>query len=85
MVNIIYNFSEAGYAASLTIYDSRGRLVKMLVNNEVLGSEGAFSWDGRTDENRKANIGMYIAYFEAFNMSGVVKKYKKTIVLGGKL
>lgn len=85
VVNIIYSFSEPGYSASLTIYDCRGRMVKMIVNNEILGSEGTFSWDGRTDDNRKADIGMYIAYFEAFSMSGVVKQYKKTIVLGGKL
>lgn len=85
VVNIIYNFGEPGYTANVTIYDSHGRLVRLLINNELLGVEGAFSWDGLTDDNRKAGIGMYIAYFEAFNMNGVVKKYKKSIVLAGKL
>lgn len=85
VVNINYNFGAAGYTASLSIYDSQGRLVKVLVNNEILGAQGAFSWDGRTDDNQKADIGMYIAYFEAFSMNGEVKKFKKTIVLGGKL
>jgi hypothetical protein len=85
VVNIRYDFSSAGFSASITIYDSQGRLVRQLVNNALLGASGAFSWDGRTDDDQKANIGIYIIYFEAFNTAGSVKKYKKAAVLAGKL
>ncbi len=85
VVNINYKFDSPGYSCRITIYDAQGRLVNQLVNNELLGTEGTFSWDGRTDANQKAAIGIYIVYFEAFDMSGNNKKYKKPVVLAGKL
>jgi hypothetical protein len=85
VLNISYQFAKPGFVATITIFDSRGRLVRKLVNNELLGTEGTFSWDGITDENQKAAIGIYIVFFEAYDTSGMVKKYKKSAVLGGKL
>ncbi len=85
VLNIAYKFSEPGYAANIMIYDARGRQVIYLVKNELLGTEGVFSWDGITEDNLKANVGIYIVYFEIFDVKGNVKKYKKTTVLGGKL
>ncbi|HPE55830.1 MAG TPA: lamin tail domain-containing protein [Bacteroidales bacterium] len=85
VLNIQYRFDQPGYNASIRIYDSRGRLTRILVNNELLGTEGAFSWDGRTDDNQKASIGIYIIYVEVFDLNRNVKKYKKTAVLGGRI
>jgi len=73
-----------GYTGNITIYDSQGRLVKYLVRNSLLGTEGTFSWDGRTEASQKASIGIYIIYFEVFDVNGNVKKYKKTAVLAAK-
>ena len=85
LLNISYHFEEPGYIASITIFDSRGRKVRQLINNESLGTEGTFSWDGMTDDNRKSGIGIYIIYIEIFDLNGNVKKYKKTAVLAAKL
>ncbi len=85
VLNINYEFNEPGYNANITIYDSRGRLIKCLIKNELLGTKGAFSWDGITKNNQKANIGIYIIYIEVFDMNGNVKHYKKTGVLGSRL
>ncbi len=85
IVNIGYKFSTPGYTANITIFDSEGRLVKYLVRNELLGTEGSFSWDGTDENNQKAGIGIYVIYFEAFDMNGNVFRYKKSTVLGGKL
>jgi len=85
VLNITYRFESSGYTVNIIIYDSQGRLVKYLIRNSLLGVEGTFSWDGRTDNNQKASIGIYIIYFEAFDVNGNVKKYKKTAVLAGKL
>ncbi|MFU8844189.1 MAG: lamin tail domain-containing protein [Bacteroidales bacterium] len=85
VLNISYRFDSPGLTASVHIFDSRGRLVKNLVSNELLGTEGTFSWDGCTEDNQKANIGIYIIFFEAFGVNGEVKKYKKTAVLAGKI
>jgi hypothetical protein len=85
VLNIIYKFDSPGYTASITIYDSQGRLTRTLVQNVLLGTEGSFSWDGLTDDNQKASIGIYIVFFEAFDLNGNVNRYKKTVVLGAHL
>jgi len=85
VLNIHYKFESPGYTANITIFDSQGRLTKYLVQTTLLGTEGTFSWDGRTEDNQKAPIGIYIIYFEAFDVKGNMKKYKKSAVLGGKL
>jgi len=85
VVNISYKFDSPGYTCSISVYDSQGRLVNQLFNNELLGTEGTFSWDGRTDANQKATIGIYVIYFEVFDINGNIKKFKKPVVLGGKL
>ena len=85
VLNIHYKFENPGYTANITIFDSQGRITKLLVRSSILGTEGTFSWDGRTEDNQKALIGIYIVYFEAFDIYGNTKKYKKSAVLGGKL
>lgn len=86
VVNINYNFTQPGFVANVTIYDSRGRLVRTLITSELLGTEtGTFSWDGTMDDRTKARVGAYVIYFEAFNTNGEVKKYKKSCVLAEKL
>ncbi len=85
VVNINYNFDTPGFTANVNVYDNKGRIVKHLIHNELLGVKGTFSWDGINDDREKARIGIYIFYFEVFDLSGTVKHYKKTCVLAGKL
>jgi len=85
VVFIRYQFDEPGYVGNVGIYDSKGRKVKRVANNELLATEGEFSWNGLRDDNTKARIGIYVIYFEVFNLQGVVKKFKKTCVLAAKL
>jgi len=85
ILGISYSFNTPGMIGNLQIYDSRGRLEKTLVRNELLATSGTFFWDGINDEKQKARIGIYIIYFEAFEVKGNVKKYKKSCVVGGKL
>lgn len=85
VLSISYAFDSPGMIGNVQIYDSRGRLEKTLVRNELLATSGTFFWDGITDEKLKARIGIYIIYVEAFDTNGKVKKYKKSCVVGGKL
>ncbi len=82
---IRYNFEEPGYVANVSIYDGKGLIIKKIAKNELLGVEGEFNWDGLNEDNSKARIGIYIVYFEVFNLKGEVKKYKKACVLAGRL
>jgi len=85
VLNIGYHFSEPGYMGTVVIYDAKGRLIRNLVKNVLFATSGSFSWDGITDENEKARIGIYIIYFEVFDLKGNTKHYKKTAVLASKL
>ena len=82
---INYNIDDIGFIGNLSVYDAHGRFVKQLLKNDLLMREGTVQWDGSTEAGTKALIGPYILFFEIFNPSGKVKRYKKTCVLAGKL
>jgi hypothetical protein len=44
-----------------------------------------FIWDGMTDSRNKAPLGFYILLIEISRPDGMVRKIKKTAILGGKL
>ncbi|MBL1143776.1 MAG: hypothetical protein HND54_02455 [Bacteroidetes bacterium] len=85
VVNFNYQFNAPGFVANVSIFDRQGRLIKELIKNELLGSKGTFTWDGIKDDGTKANIGIYIIFFEVFNISGDQEIYKKSCVLAGKI
>jgi len=85
-LEIFYNLPKEGYAASLTIFDSDGNLVKSLVRQNLIGKEGSFRWDGDTDagENVKARPGIHLLYFEIFSPEGDVRRVKKAVAVLGR-
>jgi len=85
ILTLTYNLPEVGFVGNVTIFDSKGRQTKVLVQNQLLAQQGSFTWDGTTDENQKARIGRYIILFEYFDLEGNVKTRKTTCVVGHKL
>lgn len=84
-VTIYYQLANAGYVATLKIYDQVGRIEKILVNNELLGTSGSFVWDGTNDAGGKVNVGIHIIYFELIGTGGEILQFKKPVVVGAKL
>jgi hypothetical protein len=76
-----YNFPEAGYVASITIFDATGRPVRYLQRNALCGTKGSFRWDGLGDRSQQLATGIYILFTEVFNLNGKRKQFKKSIVL----
>lgn len=86
VLTIAYEMEGIGYVGTLTVYDDRGRLIRKLVENELLGNRGSFTWDGMNDEQQRAHIGTYILVFEGYQVSsGKTFKMKKVAVLAGDL
>jgi hypothetical protein len=85
VVNIFYNLEKPGYSGTIRVFDSRGRIVRKLVRNELLGTSGVYTWDGRGEGNRQAGLGIYLILLELFHPDGDVRKYKEVVVLAGKL
>ena len=76
-----YNLPTIGMVGNALIYDNRGRLIKQVLNNELLSTSGEFTWDGINEYGQKALIGIYLVYFECFSSQGQIINYKATITL----
>lgn len=55
----------ADRAVRLAILDLRGRVRRLLASGERFGNGGAVLWDGRDDEGRPVEPGLYVARVEA--------------------
>ncbi|MEM6262338.1 MAG: lamin tail domain-containing protein [Bacteroidota bacterium] len=84
---INYDFDFTGANARISIHDAQGRLIKVLQQNQLLGTEaGTFFWDGRDGKNTKADIGMYVVLFEVTRQdTGEREVYRRVCVLAGRL
>jgi hypothetical protein len=78
---IQYELEKPGYIANITIFDSAGRFVMKLTNNEILGTSGKITWNGDDQTGKRQNLGVYVVLVEIFNTSGEVYQYKDGIVL----
>ncbi len=83
-VYINYALDKPGYAGNINIFDARGRLVRRLVRNELLGTTGHYPWNGRDESGRVPDIGIYIILMEIFHPDGDVTTSRESVVLAGR-
>jgi gliding motility-associated-like protein len=81
VASINWNFSENNLMATIKIFDSEGRVVKNILNNEMIGNSGNTTWDGTSEEGLQLNTGMYIVWMEVFSDNGNTERFKEVIVL----
>lgn len=72
---------KPGYITNITIFDSAGRLVTKLAENEILGTSGNIMWNGENKTGQRQNLGVYIVVVEIFDMQGNIHRYKDGVVL----
>jgi len=84
-LEINYRLPESGFMANIDIYTDQGRLIKRLVRNQSIATQGVFFWDGLSDANTRLPVGVYIAVVEVYNAFGVRKVYRKSFVLAARL
>jgi hypothetical protein len=80
-LGIVYHFDTPGRLITILVFNAEGRLIKTLVNNEMPGTQGIYSWDGTLDDRTTAQNGIYVVYMEALGMDGKMRHYKKACVL----
>ena len=85
LLTIAYRFEQPGFVGTMSVFDIAGREMIKLMENQLLGTEGAVSWDGLMDGGSKARMGAYIVLLEVYDLSGNVEKYKKTVTLAHRL
>jgi hypothetical protein len=81
-----YSMAQPSCLGTVSIYDERGRLIRTLLKNQLLGSSGSFSWNGVKDDQTKASIGVYVVVFEAFSLDGgMLFTGRKAVTLAGNI
>ncbi|MFM1810227.1 MAG: hypothetical protein RLZZ382_1452 [Bacteroidota bacterium] len=81
-----YQLAQANCLGTVSIYDERGRLIRTLFKNQLMGTTGTFSWNGVKDDQTKASIGIYVVVFEAFSLDGgLIFSGRKAVTLAGNL
>lgn len=83
-LEIEYSFEDSGYLLTADIYDSKGRFIHSLINNETLGNTGLITWDGLAGDF-KVPIGIYILNFTVTSENGIVVRGREAFALAGKL
>jgi gliding motility-associated-like protein len=81
LISISWNFSKTNLVATIKIFDSEGRILKNILNNEMIGNSGATTWDGTSEEGLQLNTGVYIVWVEVFSENGNIERFKEVVVL----
>lgn len=78
---INYKFDQSGKVVNAQILDQQGHLIKTLANNEVLGTEGFFRWDGDREDGGRARAGYYVIWLEVFDDRGHINTFRKRVIV----
>ena len=74
-----------GNLATIKIFDKVGRPISTLANNELVSLNSSFIWDGTTDQNTLARMGIYILWIQIHDADGNVQQFKEVVVLAKRL
>jgi hypothetical protein len=85
VLTLAYKLNEPGFTGNMVVYDVAGREVVKLVENQLLGTTGAVSWNGIMEGGELARMGPYVVVFEAFDLAGNVERFRETVVLAHRL
>lgn len=85
VVSIHLTLAETGFQTSIVICDATGFIIKRLISNALLGTDNEFTWDGIRDDRLKASMGIYLVQIELIHPDGIVKRFRKPLVVGGNL
>jgi hypothetical protein len=72
---------EPGFSVRIMVWNSAGRLVRVLADHVYSGSDSQFFWDGMDDQNQKCPWGLYIIFVEILHPEGSVKRAKKPVAV----
>lgn len=85
-VQINISSEAASQSVAIDVYNLSGQLVRNLVAHDLLGNKSVYQWNGFTDLQERAPIGVYIFLIEIVNLdSGTTERFKESVVLAGKI
>lgn len=84
-LNIIFEIDRSDYIGSVEVFDGSGRYVHQLANNQLIGRNDLYTWDGRSEDGRLMNAGVYIVVVRLFTAEGDLLMKKLPCVLSRKI
>ncbi len=81
---INYKLEENGFSININIFNSKGHLIRKLLRNCLVNSEGFTIWDGCDDNDHRVEPGIYIVQIELFDLEGNVERKRKVVVVATK-
>ena len=79
LLNIQYQFNETGTLLSAYLFHQNGQLLATIIDNNLCGKAGSFSWNGLDAKNNRLPEGVYVVLIETFNLNGKTQRLKKAI------
>lgn len=83
-VQIRYRFESAGRVVNIAVLNHQGSVVRQIAENEWLGTEGFFRWDGDRSDGERVPAGYYIVWVEWFDGSGNQGTDRKRVIVLGR-
>ncbi|MBT7481405.1 MAG: lamin tail domain-containing protein [Flavobacteriales bacterium] len=80
-LSINWEFERSDLMASISVYNSDGILINVLINNELIGNSGTQFWNGTDERGMKLSSGIYIVLLDVLSDDGFVNQFKKVVVL----
>ncbi len=84
-LQINYSFVNNENLATINIYTDKGFLIRQLVKNQSLATNGLIIWNGLNEAGQSSKVGIYMILFQVFSANGKIQTFKKTCVLAAKL
>lgn len=65
-----YELMKSNYSLQIEVRNRKGILVKRLANNDLIGTEGNYTWDGSHEDGQNVAIGIYYIYIKGIHSDG---------------
>ena len=72
-------FNQNDCRVTIRIFNRKGQRVRLLVNNEPVGTNDCFIWDGVTDDGISAPSGFYVVQMNYWTLDGKRKSQSKVV------
>lgn len=79
--SIRYLLDQSGWMGTFQLYSVGGQLIRVLAQNQILGTSGMFTWTGTDSTGRLVRPGYYILVVELYEPGGRTHTIKRTLVV----
>lgn len=80
-LEINYELMQPNYIIAVEIYNEKGQLMRKLAHQNLAGTHGTLTWNGRNKNGQPCVKGHYICYTRIFNHNGRTEQFKQPFVL----